>query len=110
MSRSGREALPDVPEGWKALPDVRQLSSGPPECVGGSPGGPGVVRKHSRMFGRGQKALPDICEWWGPSRVSESSREMFPNVREWLEGPPDVRKWSDSTSDVQGWSGGSPHD
>ena len=40
------------------------------------------------MSGSGWKAIPDICEWWGASRVSESSRETFLDVWEWSEGPP----------------------
>ena len=43
MSKSGREAHPDV---W-------ELSEGPPGC-------PGVVRSPSHMSGSGREALPDV--------------------------------------------------
>ena len=71
MSGSGRDTLPDVPVGWEALPDVRQLSGGPP-------GYAGVVRRPSQKFGRpswkfgrlnwrsgiGRDTLPDDPEGW----------------------------------------------
>ena len=88
-SGNGRDTLPDVPEGWKAIPDDRQLSGVPPEY-------PGVVGSSSRMSGSGREAfldtrewsvgLPDIWELSGsphecpgvvgrPYRMSESDRE-----------------------------------
>ena len=45
MSGSGREALPNV----------RELSVGPPECAG-------VVERTSQMSGSGLEALPDVWE------------------------------------------------
>ena len=76
----------------KALPDVQELSGGPPGWSEGSPGCPGVVKRPSRMYGSGQEALPDVLEWSGgfpgcpgvvkrPSRMSGSGRESLPNVR-----------------------------
>ena len=63
MSGSGREALPDV----------REWSVDPPECLetrqdvqgwsGGLPGYPGVVGKPSRMSGSGREAIADVREW-----------------------------------------------
>ena len=159
LSGSGRKTLPDVPEGWKSLPDVRQLSGGlsgcqgvvgrhsqmplrggrpsrmsrsvggPPgcpggladarECSGGPPGRLGVVetlprkfRKPSRLSGCGQKALPNVWEWWqalpdvreasrmsgrpcgcpgvvgSPSRMARSGPEALPDVWEWSGGTP----------------------
>ena len=78
MSGSGRDTLPDVPEGWEALPDVRQLSCVPPGCAGGPPGCPGVVRWPSRMSRSVQKALSDV----------RSGREAHSDVWEWSAGPP----------------------
>ena len=62
MSGSYRDTLPDVPEGWEALPDVRQLSGGPPGCAGGPPSCLGVVVRPSRMSWSGLDALPDVRE------------------------------------------------
>ena len=63
MSGSCRKALPEVPDalpdfpvGCEALPDVRQLSVGPPGC-------PVVVKSPSRMSGSGREALPVVREW-----------------------------------------------
>ena len=59
MSGSGRETLPEVPEGWEALLDVRQLLGRPrmsrrPSRLSGIP---------YRMFGSGWLALPNVREW-----------------------------------------------
>ena len=108
MSGSGREILPDVPEWWEALLDVRQLSGVPPdvrealpvlwESSGDHPGCPGVVGRPSRMSGSGWEALPDVREWSGgppgcpgvvgrPSRMFGSGREALPDVQEWSGYP-----------------------
>ena len=79
MSGRGREALPKL-QGWS------EGSPGYLELVGRSfrmsktgleaPSGcPGVVRRPSWMSVR-------------PSRIFDSGRETFPNVREWSGGPP----------------------
>ena len=48
--------------GQEAYTDVRELSEGPPSCLG-------VVGRPSRMSGRGLEALPDVREWsGGPSK------------------------------------------
>ena len=51
MSGSGREILPDVPEWWEALLDVRQLSRGP--RMSGRP---------SRLSGSHRETIPDVQE------------------------------------------------
>ena len=48
MSRSGREAVPDV----------REWSKDYFECLR-------VVKRPSRMFGSGRKTLPDVRGWSG---------------------------------------------
>ena len=113
MSGSCLETLPDVPEGWKAISDVRHLSGGLPGCLGGlsdvrecskGPPGcpedplgcPGVVGRPSRMslrggriFCRGRKPswLSGSCRR-RPSQMSGSGRESISDVREALQ---DVR-------------------
>ena len=112
-SANGRDTLPDVPEGWEALLDVRQLSGGPPRCAEGPPNCSGVVRWPFRMSVSGQetllnvwkasqmsssvrKALSDVLESSGgslespgevgrPTRISRSVRETLPNDRGWRE-------------------------
>ena len=142
MSTSGREAFPDVRE-WSGchvgcpgrpvdhsrtserdsqhlpdiredLPDVRQLSGGPPnfrEWLKDFPRCPVVVGWLFQMFGSGLEslpnvrgALPDVREWsvgppgcpgvvgW-PSRMSGRCRESLPDVWEWWEAFSDVREW-----------------
>ena len=74
MSRSGRETLPDV----------REWSGGPPECprlVGRPSQMSGSGRYACRMFGSCRKAIPNVREWWRPSRMSESGRVALPGVR-----------------------------
>ena len=90
MSGSCLETLPDVPEGWEAIPDVRQLSGGLPGC-------PGVFGRPSRMSERptrmpwsGQETLPDVPEGW---EDLPEVREALPVVREWSEAFPNVREW-----------------
>ena len=73
MSRSGREALPDVWE-WSGGPhNVRERSGGPPGCLG-VVGRPSrcleVVGRLTRVVGR-------------PSQMSGSGREALLDVREW---------------------------
>ena len=80
-SVNGRDTLPDVPEGWEALSDVRQLSGGPPECAEGPPSCPGVVGWPFRMFVSGRETLPNVRE---ASWMSGSGRETLPDVREAL--------------------------
>ena len=48
MSKSGREALPNV----------REWSGGPPEC-------PGMIGRPSLMSGSGRESLPNVLEWSG---------------------------------------------
>ena len=55
MFGSCRQTLMDVPEGREALPDVQQLSGGPPEC-------PEVVRRPSRMSGSSREDLSGVRE------------------------------------------------
>ena len=107
MSESGRVSLSDVRE-WslqclgvfgrpsrmsrssgEALPDVWELSGGPPESLGGNPGssggqlaGPEMVGTHSRMSLRSGR----------PFRMSGSGWETLPNVREGWEALPDVQE------------------
>ena len=38
MSGSGRDTLPDDPEGWEALPEVREAKPEVRECLGHPPG------------------------------------------------------------------------
>ena len=60
MSESGLEALPDVQELSKALPDVwdgREAIPNVRKWLGVPPGCPGVVRRPSRMSGSGRKAI-----------------------------------------------------
>ena len=56
MSVSGLETLPDVPEGWEAFPNVRQLSGGPR-------GYSGVARRPFQMSGSGLDALMDVQQF-----------------------------------------------
>ena len=70
MSGSGRETLPDVPEGWESLPDVREWSGGPPEC-------PGVVGSSSRLFESGRETLPNV---WDTHQDSRELSEALPDV------------------------------
>ena len=56
MFGSGRDTLPDVPEGWEALPNVQELSGDPSGCQG-------VVRRPSQMSRSGRETLPDVREW-----------------------------------------------
>ena len=49
----GLDILPDDPEWWEALPDVREWSEGPPRC-------PRVAGRPSRIFGSGREALMDV--------------------------------------------------
>ena len=65
MSGSCLEALPKV---WESLPNVRELSGGPPGCSG-------VVGRPSRLFGSGRETLLNV-------------RDAHPDIREWSEGPP----------------------
>ena len=51
-----QETLPDEPEWWEALPDVREWSKGYSKC-------PQVVGRPSRMSRSGREALPDVREW-----------------------------------------------
>ena len=44
--------------GLEALPNVRELSEGPPGC-------PVVVGRLSRMSVSGREALPDVRKWSG---------------------------------------------
>ena len=131
MSGSCRETLLDACEGWGALPDVRQLSGGPPGC-------PGVVGSPSQMSGSGRESLPDVWEWSGGSPgcpgvvvrlswISRSGRKALPDVWEWKGGPPGCQRVVGRRSrmsgsgrkaprmsgivrialpDVRGWSGG----
>ena len=77
--------------GWKTLSDVREWSGGPPECprvvgrpsqmsewLGGPPGCAAEVGWASGFLG--------VVE--NPSRMSVSSWETHPNVREWSGGDP----------------------
>ena len=110
MSGSSWENIQDVRE---ALPNVWKLSrgplgspAGPPGCpvvVGWPFGCPGVVGRPSwmsgnpfRIFGSGQKALPEVRKWSGeppgcpavvgrPSRLIWSGRETLPDIREPLQ-------------------------
>ena len=93
MSRSGREALPDVRD---ALLDVRELSGSPHGC-------PGVFERSSRMSGSGLEALSDVQELSGgshrcpevvgrPYRMSGSGWETLPDVRSPREALLDVRQ------------------
>ena len=56
MSRSGREALPDVQE-WSGVP------LGCPGVIGRPSGFMGVVRRLSWIYGSGLQALGDLREW-----------------------------------------------
>ena len=82
MSRSGREALPNV----------REWSGGPPGC-------PGLVGRPNWMSVSGLEANAEVWEWsgghpgcpaviWKPSQMSGSDRESLPDGR---EAHPDVR-------------------
>ena len=64
MTKSGREALPDVRE-------CSRGTVGCPGVVGGTSICPGVVERHSQMSG---------CVW-RPSRMSGSGREALPDVQ-----------------------------
>ena len=77
----------------EAIPNVRELSRGPPGCPVDPLGCPGVVGRPSRMFGSYRDSLLDVREWSGspprcpgvvesPSRMSESGWESLPGVRE----------------------------
>ena len=114
MTESGWETLPDVPEWWEAILDVRQYSGGPPGCPGARPGCLGVVKRPSQMSGSGLDALPDVREWsrvypecpgvvgrpsqlsvsggrpFRSSAVAGSVSQMCGSGREAL---PDVRDW-----------------
>ena len=82
---NGLYTLPDVPEGWEALPNVRQLMSGPSEYAGGPPSCLRVVGRPSQMTGSGWVALPDV---WEASQMSGSNRKALADVREWSGNPP----------------------
>ena len=56
MSRSGREAHPNVREWSEDPPDVREWS-------GCSRGFAGEVERPSRMSRSSRKALPDVWDW-----------------------------------------------
>ena len=56
MSGSCRETLPDVPEGWEAFPNVRQLSGGPREYSG-------MARRPFQMSRSGLEALMDVQQF-----------------------------------------------
>ena len=86
MFESGREALPNVGRGLKALPEVREWLGDPPKC-------PGVVGRHSWMMGRGRKAFPNVWEWSGDSPDALSGREAHLDDREWSLALSDVREW-----------------
>ena len=123
MSGSGQETLPDVPEGWEALPDVRQLSGGLPGCLGGladvqkcaedPSGSSGGFGSPSQMSRSGRKSLPNVQE------ALPEVREALLDVREWLVGPPGcpgvVKRLSrmfksgqEALPDVREWSGDPP--
>ena len=51
---------------WVSLPDIREWSAAPPECLR-------VVRRPSWIPGSGCLTLPDVREWSGD----------LPDVREW---------------------------
>ena len=59
--RGGREALTDVQEWWKALPDVQEVSW--------------MCGRPSRLSGSGWETIPNV---W----------EALLDIREWSEGPP----------------------
>ena len=86
MSGNCWESLPDVSEGWEAIPDIWQLLGGLPEC----PGGLADVREASRMSGSVWNALP-VVGW-----------KDLPDVREALL---DVWEWSEAFHNVREWSG-----
>ena len=85
MSRSGREALPDVRE---AHLDVREWS-------GVSLGYLGVVGRLPRMSESGRDALQNVRMWW--KALTES--------REWSGGPPECPEVVGGPS---GYTGGPP--
>ena len=58
MSKSGRDALQNVREWWKAFTDSREWSGCPPGFLG-------VVRRPSRMSGSGRESLLDVQKWSG---------------------------------------------
>ena len=127
-SANGRDTLPDVPEGWEAFLDVRQLSGGPPGCAEGPPSCPGVVGWPFWMSVSGRETLLNVRE---ASRMSSSGWEPLPNVREALsdvrecsngplgclrvvgrfsrksgrgwEAHTDVREWTGDPGDVREW-------
>ena len=81
MSESGRKTLPDVPVGWEAFPDVRQVSRGPHGCLG-------VVERPSRMTGSGRVAVPDFPEWSVDPPGCPAEVGGLPDVRQLSGGPP----------------------
>ena len=92
MSGSGRETLPDIPEWWEALLDVR-------EWLGGPLGHPVVVNWPSWMPKSGRETLPDVQELSGepsgypgvvgrPSQISGSGWEVLLDIAEWSGGHP----------------------
>ena len=95
MSKSGRETLPDVPVGWEAFPNVRQVSRGPHGYVRGPPGYvgdplgcPGVVKRPSWMTGSGPVAVPDFPEWSVDPPGCPAEVEGLPDVRQLSGGLP----------------------
>ena len=79
--------------GRVALPDVREWSGNPPECLVGPLGYPGVVGRPSRMSGSYRESLTNVREWVGgppgclgvfvrSSRMSKSGREALLDVRQ----------------------------
>ena len=79
MSRSSREAIPNVRE-----------------LTGSSPGCPGVVERTSRM------ALTNIREWLGGPPEYPSFWEALPDVRKWSGGHPGCPRVVGSPSCMSG--------
>ena len=136
MSGSGRKTHLVVREWWEALPDVRELSVGLFETLGGQPRGSGMVGTLSWMSLMGRRpfqmsvscwvALPDVREWLGdpaeclgvvegPLGCPEGLTDVWEWSRGSLECPGVVRRPSrmsgsgrDTLSDVRERLGGPP--
>ena len=113
-----RETLPDVPEWWEDLTDIREWSGGPPKCQGvvGRPSRiSGSGREACWMAGSGWKALPNVQELSGEPPGWPGVRKTLTNIRKWSGVPPRYpgvvgrsfrifRRGREAIPDVQEWT------